>query len=233
MPGPALRAYMCIWLLTREGAPPCGSLDEDGAAFWVSQVAPHGLDEPYKPADEREWTDDLPNEEALWGEWQGYATNRDRRLTSCRDLIEFMVELGLIEEGNHDGVWRAVSPLQHVEDVLPLNAERKEIESQVRWRQSFAAASDAVDTWIAQKRPPGIAESEIETSLQAISADLGLDLEDARHGLAISLDEDIRCDVDPETVASDQLLRLRIDWKLFEDLRTPYRASRPQGDARG
>jgi hypothetical protein len=80
--------------------------------------------------------------------------------------------------------------------------------------------------------PPAVAESEIETSLQAISADLGLDLEDARHGLAISLDEDIRCDVDPETAASDEVLRLRIDWKLFEDLRTAYRASRPDGDAR-
>ena len=222
---------MCIWLLTREGAPPCGSLDEDGAAFWVSQVAPHGLDEPYKPADEREWTDDLPNEQALWGEWQGYAATRDRQLTSCRDIIEFMVELGLIEQGTGDEAWRTVSPLQHVEDVLPLNAERKAIESQVRWRQSFAAASDEIDAWIAQQRPPTATESEIETSLQAIASAVGLDLEDARHGLAICLDEDVRCDVDPETAASDEVIRLHIDWMLFGDWRTAYRAARSDGDA--
>jgi hypothetical protein len=230
LPGPALRAYMGIWLLAREGAPPVGDLDDEGAAFWVAQVAPRGLDEPYDPSEEKGWTEDVGNEEALWREWRGYAENRDRSLTSCRDIIEFMVELGLLEEGAEDVAWRAVSPLPQVEDVLPLNAERKEVESQIRWRQSFRAASDAITEWIKQKRPPNAAESEIETSLQAIAADLGLDLEDARHALAILLAEDIRCNVDPETAANDELLRLRIDWKLFEEWRTVYRVARPEGD---
>jgi hypothetical protein len=104
---------MCIRILTQEGAPPFGDLDEEGAEFWISQVAPHGLDEPYKPSDEQEWTDELPNEEALWEEWQGYAANRDRRLTSCRDLIEFMVELGLIDEDLRTP-YRASSPNRDV-----------------------------------------------------------------------------------------------------------------------
>ncbi len=50
-----------------------------------------------------------------------------------------------------------------------------------------------------------------------------------RHGLSILLAEDIRCDVDPETAASDDLLRIHIDWKLFEEWRTVYRI-RPEGD---
>jgi hypothetical protein len=231
MPAPALRAYVAIRLLTQEGAPPFGGLDDEGAAFWVSQVAPRGLDEPYDPAEEKGWTDAPENEEALWKEWRDYAEIHGRPLESCRDLLEFMVELGLIDGGD-DGTWVAVSPLPHVEDVLPLAIERKEIESQIRWRQSFAAAGNAITAWLTEKKTPGVAESEIETSLQAIAANTGLDLEDARHGLALLLAEDIRCNVDPETAARDQLLGLRIDWRLFEEWRTVYRAPRSGADER-
>lgn len=226
MPAPALRAYMCIWLLTKEGAPPRGDLDDEGASFWVSQVAPRGLDEPYDPSYEKGWVDDLENEEALWDEWQGYAENRDRPLTNCRHVIEFMIELGLIErvEEGVDGVmWRVSSDLPHVEDVLSLNAKRQEIESQFRWRDSFREASQMVTEWLAQRRAPAVAKSEIETSIQVIATDLGLDPEDVRHGLAILLDEDIQCDLDPETAESDETLRIRIDWKLFKEWRTVYR----------
>ncbi|HEU5063933.1 MAG TPA: DUF6042 family protein [Solirubrobacterales bacterium] len=231
LPAPALRAYMSIWLLTKEGTPPVGDLDEKGSAFWVSQVAPRGLDEPYDPAEEKDWVDDLADEEALWEEWQGYAKSHERPLRSCRDVIEFMIELGLLERGSGDVRWRAVSPLPHVEDVLPLNAERKEIESQIRWRQSFHEVNEAITAWLAQRRPPGAAESEIETSIQAIAADLGYDPEDVRHGLAILFDEDIRCDVDPETAASEAPLRIRIDWELFVEWRTVYRVARPGEDS--
>jgi hypothetical protein len=232
LPAPALRAYMGIWLLAQEGEPPRGDLDDERTAFWVSQVAPRGLDEPYDPSGEKEWTDDLKNEEALWEEWQGYAESRDRPLTTCRDVIEFMVELELIErveEGAGDVTWRVASHLPHVEDVLPLSAERREIESRIRWRESFREASQAITTWLAQQRPLTAARSEIQTSIQAIATELGLDPEDVRHGLAILLNEDIQCDVDPETAASDQLLRIRIDWKLFEEWRTVYRL-RSEGD---
>ncbi|HYQ78438.1 MAG TPA: DUF6042 family protein [Solirubrobacterales bacterium] len=228
LPAPALRAYMGILLLAREGAPPLGDLEEDGAAFWVAQVAPRGLDEPYEPSDEAGWTEDLENEMALWEEWQGYAANLARPLTNCRDLIEFMIDLGLIEEGTGEEAWRTVSPLPLVEDVLPISDERREVESQIRWRLNFMPAERAITAWIAKNNPGGVAESEIRTSLKAIAADLGLDIEDARHGLAVLLDEDVRCDVDPETAADPEPLRLHIDWQLFEDLRTLYRAAPPQ-----
>lgn len=233
MPAPAYRAYFAIWYLTLERAPPVGDLDEEGAAFWVSQVAPRGLDEPYDPSDERGWTEDLDNEEALWREWRGYAEDRDRPLRSCRDVIEFMIELGLIErveQGIGDVRWQTATPLPHVEDVLPLSAERKEIESQFRWRQSFSRTVDAITVWIAERRTSAVTKSEIETSIQAIAADLGCDPEDVRHALVILLDKDVRCDVDPETAASNEPLRLRVDWKLFEEWRGMYFVSRPEGD---
>lgn len=233
MPAPAFRAYFAIWYLSRERAALVGDLDEEGAAFWVSQVAPRGLDEPYDPSDENEWTEDLENEEALWREWRGYAEDRDRPLRSCRDVIEFMIELGLIErfeEGVGDVRWRVANPLPHIEDVLPLSVERKEIESQFRWRQSFSGAVDAITVWIAERRSSAVAKSEFETSIQAIAADLELDPEDVRHALAILLNEDVRCDVDPETAASDAPLSLRVDWKLFEEWRGMYFVARPEDD---
>jgi hypothetical protein len=232
LPAPALRAYMGLWLLTKEGAPPRGDLDDEGAAFWVSQIAPRGLDEQYDPSEEKEWTGDLANEEALWEEWQGYAESRDRPLTSCRDVIEFMLELELIErveEGAGDVRWSVTSHLPHVEDVLPLSPERREIESRIRWRESFREAGRTITAWLGQKRPPAVAKSEVETSIQAMATELGLDPEDARHGLATLLNEDIQCDIDPETAASDEPLRIRIDWKLFQEWRTVYRI-RPEGD---
>ena len=221
---------MTVWLLTKEGAPPRGDLDDQDTAFWVSQVAPRGLDEPYDPADEEGWVEDLDDEKALWEEWLGYAEERGRPLTSCRDVIEFMVELELLERVEaEDGIWRVVSPLRHVEDVLPLSSERQAIESQIRWREGFREASQTITDWLREKRPPVQAKSEIETSIEAIAKEVGLDPEDARHGLAILLNEDVRCSVDPETARSDELLRLRIDWELFEEWRTVY-SIRPEGD---
>ena len=94
---------MTVWLLTKEGAPPRGDLDDQDTAFWVSQVAPRGLDEPYDPADEEGWVEDLDDEKALWEEWLGYAEERGRPLTSCRDVIEFMVELEELLVGERAG----------------------------------------------------------------------------------------------------------------------------------
>lgn len=229
MPAPASRALMGIFLLGQAKEPPLGELDDDGTAAWVSMVAPRGLDEPYDPAEEEGWTDDVGAEKVLWEEWQGYAADRSRRLRSCRDIIEFMVELDVIEKLD-DGIWRIVTPLSNVEDVLPLSPERREREAQIRWRLSFRKATTEITSWLAEQWVSGEEQSEIAISIEAMAAETGLDPEDTRHGLALLLDDDIRCDADPETAGSDQLLRITVNWSHFEEGQTVYRASPPEGD---
>lgn len=213
------------------GFPPRGELD-DPDNLWVGVVAPNGLDEPCDPTPRECDQDRVEAELKLWEEWQTYAMARDRPMTTCRHIVEFLIELNVIERREDEsGVsWTVVSPLPNVEEVLPLPPERREHESKIRWQESFAQASRTITDWIDQHRVPGADMAEIEISLQNLADQAGLDPEDARHGLAILLDEDIRCDRDPETVAIELPLRIAIDWKLFEEWRTVYGATPPDSD---
>lgn len=233
LPEVASRVYRNTWFLHFEtGSPMLGDLDDPEAARWIEALAPTGLDEPYDPARDP-WLEELSREgqEERWQELQRYARERGLPMTTSRHVIEFMLELGLIERREiEDGVaWVIVSPLPNVEDVLNLSPERLETEAMVRWRASFADIAQGIAAWIGKLRTPGAKSHEFTTSIQAVAEALHLDPEDARHGLAVLLNEDIRCDADPETAALDAPLRLTIDWKLFEDFRTVYRAA-PLGE---
>lgn len=233
LPTLAIRVYMTIWFLhSRMGSPPGGDLDDPDAAAWVGIVAPNGLDEPYDPTSEEGDRDEIDKELKLWEEWQTYAKARGCPMTTCRHVIEFMVELRLIERRD-DGSrvsWIIVSPLPNVDEILPLPPERREYESLMRWREGFEQAAETITDWIRQFRVPGAKGIEIEISIQALADELSLDPEDARHGLTVLLNEDIRCDRDPEIAAIDLPLRITVDWELFEVLRTVYRAASPARD---
>jgi len=226
---------MGIWFLhSQMGSPPSGDLDDPEAAAWVEALAPQGLDEQYDPTAEEGDQDEIEEQLTRWEEWQGYAKARGFPMSTCRDVIEFMLELRLIERRD-DGLgvsWTIVSPLPNVDDVLPLSPRRRELESLMRWRASFHEAEQAIANWIRQFKVPNAKSSEIEISVQTLANELSLNPEDARHGLAVLLADDIRCDLDPETVAVDAPLRLTVDWQLFEDWRTVYRAT-PLGEGLG
>lgn len=230
MPPAASRVYMVIWFLAFEtGEAPLGDLDDPDAA-WLSIVAPDGVDVPYDPVTEEGDPDDIEEYRKRWEEWQGYAAARGRPMETLRDIIEFMLELELIErrEGEMGITWELPEQLPYAEDVVPLSQERLEHEAKLRWEATFREAAHTITAWLTEKRAPGAAHGEIETSLNALAAELGLDVDDARHGLATLINEDIRCDSDLETVAADATLRLTIDWVLFEEWRTVYRFVPPE-----
>jgi hypothetical protein len=228
LPAVASRVYLNTWFLHFEtGSPLPGDLDDPEAADWIAALAPTGLDEPYDPARDPGLDDGWRSDEEeleRWQELQRYASERDLPMTTSRHVIEFMLELGLIERRETDDglAWVIASPLPNVEDVLNLSPERLEQEAKVRWELSFAEVERTIAAWIGELRTPGTKSHEFTTSIQAVAEELRLDPEDARHGLTILLSEDIRCDIDPETAAVDAPLRLTIDWKLFEDFRTLY-----------
>jgi hypothetical protein len=198
--------------------------------MWVNAVAPGGLDAPYDPTAEEGDRAEIDDQVKRWEEWQGYAKARGFPMTTYRHVIEFMVELRLIdrrEEGTCVS-WTIVSPLPDVEEVLPLTPERRQHEALVRWREQFSEISEVIDSWIGQFQLPSAESLVIETSIQDLAAELGLDPEDARHGLAVLLDDDIRCDPDPETAIADATLKITVNWKLFEEWRMPYRATPPK-----
>jgi hypothetical protein len=219
---------MGIWFLHSEtGSPPTGDLDDLDTAMWVNAVAPRGLDEPYDPTAEEGDQDEIGEQVKRWQEWQGYAKARGFPMTTYRHVIEFMIELRLIERRD-DGIhvsWTIVSPLPNVDEILPLTPERRKQVALIRWRAQFSEIAETISSWLGQFKRPDAESLELETSIGALANELRLDPEDARHGLAVLLDEDIRCDPDPETAAIDEALRIAVDWKLFEEWRTQYRAT--------
>lgn len=203
------------------GEAPRGDLSDAEFPAWFGFVAPNGVDAPCDPVSGE---GDRDEELQCWKEWQGYAMARGRPMTTFRHVFESMVELGLIERREDQmGVsWVAVSLVPYVDEVLPLTAESRERVANMRWRLSFSEVGNAILDWIRTLRVPSAANLEIAISIEALAAELNLDPEDARHGLAVLIDEDIQCDVDPESAKIDAPLKLVIDWKLFEEWRTIY-----------
>lgn len=202
----------------------------DPETIWTKAVAPSGLDQPYDPD-----VEDLEPEESerfrkSWEEWQRYAAERGRRMETGRDVIEFMLELGLlkthVEEG--DVVWTLPDRLPFPEELLQLSSELQDELSEMRWRASFREAATVITSWISEQRIPGATMGEIEVSLQTLAAEVGLDLDDARRGVVTLIADDIRCDQDPEVADSDAVLKLTIGWALFDDWRTAYRSVAPE-----
>jgi hypothetical protein len=230
MPIIASRVYMNLWMLhSQTGFPLFGDLDDPLASWWVDLVAFTGLDAPYDP-DRDPVAEECDQEEKRaeaqrWEEWQGYAKERDLPMTTCRHVIEFMLELGLIErrESALGTLWMIVSPLPDVESVLNLSPERREEEAITRWRIRFNGVGETIADWMAGLSTPNAETDEFTTSINAVAEQLSMDPEDARHGLAVLLDDDVSCDVDPETAAADAPLRIRVNWPLFEELRAMYR----------
>jgi hypothetical protein len=231
LPAVAARVYVNIWFLhSQTGSPPLGDLDDPDAAWWVDLIAPTGLDEPYDPARDPTLERDRDEEQKelkLWRELQGYARERGLPMTTSRHVVDFMLDLNLVERRETEiGItWTIVSPLPNVEDVLTLSPERQESESITRWRIGFSQIAETIAGWIRGLKTPGAETQEFTTSIRTLAEELCLDLEDARHGLTVLLNDDIRCNVDPETAAIDTPLRLNVDWKLFEEWRTPYGAT--------
>lgn len=222
-----MRVHAALQLIAFEtGRLAEGDLD-DPYAFWISAVAPNGLDAPYDPASDAEIPEELVRHLSHWREWQGYAATRGRPMANYRDVIEFLLELGIIERlEDLDGVrWRVCDDVPFAEDVLPLTVERQQSISELRWRESFREVAQAIVGWLREKRITGIEHAEVSTSIRALAEDLKLDPEDARHGLTVVVTEgggDITASCDPERVEEADPLSLKIDWELFEIGRTTY-----------
>lgn len=227
LPPAATRVYVAIQLIALEsGRLPEGDLD-DPSSFWVTVVATDGLDAPYNPASDVETPQELERCLNHWQEWQGYAAGRGRSMSSYRDVIEFLMELGIIErlEGAGEVRWRVSEELPYAEDVLPLTAERIQELLELRWRESFREAARAIVGWLGEKRVAGATHGEVITSIRSLAEELKLDPEDARHGLTVVVtgEGDITASCDPERAEETDAFVIKIDWKLFEIGRTPYR----------
>lgn len=234
MPIHASRIYMTLFLLHAErGFPPSGDLDDPDPPEWMQILAPGGPDQPYHPNtdpyEDNGFDDDEPKR---WEEWQGHAKARGLPMTTYRHIVEFMLELGLIErrEDPSGVIWVNARPLPQVDEVLQLPPERQARLAERRWRERFMEKERQITEWMRQLRTPDAESLEFETSIKALAERVGLDPEDTRHALALLLAEDVQCDVDPETAAIDAPLRITINWQLFDELRTLFTAAFPEED---
>ncbi|HEX5375969.1 MAG TPA: DUF6042 family protein [Solirubrobacterales bacterium] len=231
LPPPALEAYVGIWRLAHsEDGPVAGDLDQldlglDGYG---------GLDAPYDPQQEEEDQGEDSTWGTRWEHWCGFAAERGRPMVTCRHVIEFMAEIGMLER-RVDGdtiYWSPPSQVPLVEDVLPLSGERREEEARLRWRDAFQEANNAITRWLVEQRTEEELVLEVETSISDLAVELDLDLENARHGLACAVTEasDMWATPDPETALLTASIRITVDWQRFDAERISVRLSLPDDD---
>lgn len=111
----------------------------------------------------------------------------------------------------------------------------RELDSTLRQRQRLQAGGlegTEVFHYAGPSDSPSWTErgSTWTRSIPGIGGELSATQESGKE-VELLLDEDIRCDVDPETAGSGEALRITVDWQLFADLRSIIRAPAGYGDA--
>jgi hypothetical protein len=178
-----------------------------------------GLDAPYDP----EAHGDADGAEQIWTkrwlEFSRQAAKRQMEMRTPRDAIEFMRAIGLVERVEVDGdiYWRAVVPVPLAEDVLDLNEDTREREAKIRWHSAFQRANNRVTGWLVDQRAD-TPTTELTVTLTEIAGRTELDVDEARHGLACSMEEagDIAVTPHPEEAEPDQPLTITVDWTRFD-----------------
>jgi Family of unknown function (DUF6042) len=219
---------MRIWSLANsEDGPAVGDLDE--LDLPVNEFG--DLDAPYDSAQEEEEQDEDSPWGTRWEEWCGFASERGRPMVTYRHIIEFMVDIGMLERRvDGDAVyWQTPSQVPLVEDVLPLSAERREQEARLRWRDAFQPAATAITRWLVEQRVEDELVLDVQTSISDLAAELDLDLENARHGLACAVTEasDMWATPDPEAALLTAPIRVTVDWQRFDAERIAMRLNLP------
>lgn len=155
--------------------------------------------------------------------WRQAADDRGLPLDTVDDLIDVMAAIGLLEL-SAAGCVQVVNPLPLVEDALPLDEEQRQREVDRRWRARYERTAECIIARFGEvyrrtgQLPDGWQQTDTAltwtTTLMAASADLVVDPDDLRHGLALLLEDgELTIDVpDIRTVDRDQAFCLTIQW---------------------
>jgi hypothetical protein len=227
LPEPAFRALSALlWLRAN---PTAGDLDELAAEGLLCLGDLGGLDVRFRPDGRMERAEDEALWTARWRRFRAFALARGLPMDTPRDAIALLRAIGLAERVERDdGVfWRSAAPVPLAEDVLELTAQEREREARLRWLHAFAAAEQRITTWLAGRRDaaaPKTTTSTIRTTLQRLAAQLGLDVDDARFGLANLAAEagDVACEPHPEDALPGQAIAIVVDWRIFAVQRAAF-----------
>jgi Family of unknown function (DUF6042) len=224
LPEPAFRALSSmLWLRAN---PVAGELDELAADGWLCLGEVGGLDAPFDPAGRLDRPDDDAQWTARWTRMQAFARDRGLPMATPRDTIYFLLDVGVLErvERGDAVLWRSVAPIPLAEDVVALTREEREREARLRWEHAFAAAEARVADWLADVRA-GTPATPVRTTLVQLAGWLGLDVDDARFGLAHAAEQagDVDCDPDPELAVASAPLTIVVARRARRDAT----ASRP------
>lgn len=207
LPEPAYQALTSLQALRRR--PEAGELEELVARGLLRLGAGCGLDVPFVAVGRLERSDDDAQWAARWERFGEHAADAGRAMVTPRDAVELMRAIGLVERVVRGGdvFWRSAAPVPLAEDVLALSAEEREREARLRWMLAFADAERRATRWLGERRAGGVPAF---TTLARLAARLGLDVDDARFGLAHAIEAagDVACVPDPERAAPEDRLVL-------------------------
>jgi Family of unknown function (DUF6042) len=225
LPEPGLDIFGLTRLVQQyEDEPVPVELDERSLVFGFEMdgYEMHGsLDTVYDPTVGRDLNEHyiwIPR----WQEWQKYASKRVHAMTSYRDIVEFMADIGVLErqQGNTVSPWVTPRLLPLVEDVFELTREERTFESERRWDASFSETYSAIIRWLCDQRTDG-QFLRVQVSIASLASELDLEAEDIRHALGRSANTagDIGFGRDPERVDLDEMFKITVDWRCFDNER--------------
>lgn len=180
------------------------------------------LDHPYDSANIPRDPDERDVWISRWQEWQRYAAQRGRPMSSCRHVIELMTELGIFERREGNGVvrWVIASPLPLVEDVLDLTAEQLAVENEHRWRDQVSDAHKAIIYWLYHQRTndPLL---RVEVTIASLASELDLDAENVCNALRVISEgaNDILLSNHRGHAGLDDTFTITVDWRRFDEER--------------
>jgi hypothetical protein len=222
LPEPAFRALSTMLRLREHPVP--GDLDELVARGLLDR----DLDVPFQPHRRTELIDDDVLWARRWRTFKAYADRHGLPMCTPRDAIHYLHAIGLLERVDDAGgggqvFWRCVAPVPLAEDLIELCDEDRRREARLRWLHAFEEAENAITSWILGRRT-GAPVFTLQVSLAALAAELDLDEEEARHGLANALSDatDFTCTPHPELANAAEILTLVVDWPKFAMYRTMF-----------
>jgi hypothetical protein len=144
------------------------------------------------------------------------------------DLLELMVACRLLTRTGEGAEavldFNPAAPLPA--EVLPLTAEERAKEDQLRWRSAYEPIAGSIIGLFepdAEVRP-----DRLRTSLQRLARQLEVDAESARAGVLLLLEDgDFTANRDVERLAEHQVFELAVDWETFDRDRMHFRLTAP------
>lgn len=170
---------------------------------------------------------DLPPDERIEAEQheRGFRARVERAaralgvgpITTNRDCFEFLLNLGVIEAAERDGLmfYRTAFPLPVPGERIPMTQQERAEEDALRWRDLQGRNAQEIIRLFVERDL-----TTFVSTLGELGHELAMDPEDVRHAiLTLVAEGDLSASQGIERLGADHQFELTVDWNSFDEER--------------